>query len=573
IDYLLEGNEATNEITDKAIAHAKERLSKGESPFAESVSKFREVSGIELDQPSEAGYEATQPQDYDPEWMQKNPFLAGLYGAGKGVLEQAIAPAIDATATLAGAVLGTPIIGGALGYGIGRQTSDYLIDQYKRLGGENPEVPTITEELLQSAGDVGSAIVIGHAFNLAGKGMPYATEYLFETLPKRLYGSAIKTPLSKKWIQTLPGKEISKRTAAIEEGIRMKVPPSEYGVQRAKFLEEEVKTYIDDITAELSNDPKNLIDVNKVLQKGLERAYAKASNSSDPVGAKEYVDLFKSRFQAHGKDLTSSKANAIKRQLYQEVKWGVDEAKGVSSILSTSSKKGVSREIMLNLEEQYPALRELNATDSARVGLAEAIERSYAKQSQTNLVPLGSKILLRPHMWPLSLWEATVGHPQVKAKLAFALSRANPSKFGKTDYPGKPPGYKPPKEGPKGEPDKGVYRYEPPFEQNKAPLPPKLPEVKSPPLPEIKGTYTPEQLNKMLGSQDITKRDMAIQDIIDTRGKIAITEGERVQTVSEMLKNIVKKAKEPVQGERGSMSLKNVEKKTLVPKGSMKFQN
>ena len=104
----------------------------------------------------------TEPQEWDPEWMKDHPNLAGLYGAGKGILEQAIAPTIEAVGMVAGSVY-SPAVGTALGYGIAKQLNDVLIEAYDRLGGEAPTSTTITEEMKQSAADVGTALILGKA--------------------------------------------------------------------------------------------------------------------------------------------------------------------------------------------------------------------------------------------------------------------------------------------------------------------------------------------------------------------------------------------------------------------------
>ncbi len=55
-------------------------------------------------------------------------------------------------------------------------------------------------------------------------------------LPERLYGSAVKLPLARKWTKLLPGEEITAREAAIQEGLRSEVPPSEYGLAKARQI-------------------------------------------------------------------------------------------------------------------------------------------------------------------------------------------------------------------------------------------------------------------------------------------------------------------------------------------------
>ena len=475
----------------------------------------------------------SEPQEWDPEWMREHPNLAGLYGAGRGILEQAVVPAIEATGAVAGSIF-SPVVGTALGYGIAKQLNDVLIEGYNRLGGEAPTSTTVGEEMKQSAADVGTALILGKTMEMGAKVAPHIENYLFNTLPKRLYGSAIKTPMSKKWIQTLPNEIVSKQTAVIQEGLDSKITTNEFGLAKIKNLQNEALEYIDDITKILSEDPSKVINREVLLEKGLEKAYIKASNSSDPVAARTAVDAIATRFRSHPKNLTPTKANQIKRQLYEEVKYGGAEPSAIKAQIDSSGKKGVAREIMLNLEEMYPAIKELNTTDAARIGLIEAIEKAYAKEATKNLVPLGAKILLRPKAWPLAIWEGTMGHPRVKTQLAFLLHKANPAV-----YPAKPSAYVPPKAPVKPtEP----FRYEPPSKPFAKGTKPdiSLPRVESPGAvtgPRIEGKYTPDQLNKMLRSRDATRQEMAIDDIIETRKNTVLSENERRSTVNEMLKS------------------------------------
>lgn len=407
-----------------------------------------------------------------PEWAREHPNLFGAYGAGKAVLEQAVTPAVEATATIAGGVFGSPIVGSALGYGIGKKGMDIVEEAYTKLGGEEVKDKTITGELVGTAKDVGTAMALGKGFDVAGKAMmnfkpalQKTSQYLFDTLPDRLYASAVKAPLSKAWIKILPGKEVSKRTAAVKEGLKAKISPSEFGLAKVKHLEKEVRGQVDDATALLSENPNLKIKVADILEDGLKKAYGKAKLSSAPSKEKAAIDTIKEDFKEHGKYLTPENANAIKRKLYQEVSWG----EAVDPTVKMS-KKGIAKAIMHKLEDFHPALKELNETDAARIGLIDVIERSVARQGNKDIVSLGTKVMAtHPKAWPLAIWNSTIGHPQVKARIAFALAKGNPQKYSRMIYPELPAGYTPAKE----IAEKGVYRYNPKsvFTKSKTPKP------------------------------------------------------------------------------------------------------
>jgi len=371
-----------------------------------------------------------------PQWGINNPNLYGLYGAGKAILEEGVRPTVEALGMVGGGLL-APIAGSAIGFGMGDQTMDIVEDAYKKLGNEQIPQRTIPGELIDSAVKVGGMAAMGKTFEVAAPVLKSMGKYAFDTLPKKLYASAVKLPLSRKWVKALPGREVSKRTAVIEEGLRSRVPPSDYGAQKARMLEKEVHNYIDDVTALLSKDPSLKIRTKDVINNGLKKAYRSAGKSSDPKGNTALIDDIAEKFKAHGEYITPQNANAIKRELYKEVNWGE-----VVDPMTAKAKKGMAKEIMHQLETIYPEIKTLNQTDAARIGLIEAIERAAGRTSNNNVVGLGTKVLLtHPHTWPLALWESTMGHPQIKARLAFTLAKANPQKYSRFIYPEKPSGY------------------------------------------------------------------------------------------------------------------------------------
>jgi hypothetical protein len=397
-----------------------------------------------------------------PDWAKDHPNLFGAYGGGKALLEKVVTPAVEAIG-LAGGSMVSPVVGTALGYGIAKKGMDIVEEAYAKLGGEEGKQRTIPDEMMKSAVDVVGTMGIQKAFIMAGPALEISGKYLFDKLPRRLYSSAVKLPTSKKWVQTLPGKEISKRLAATEEGLRSRVPPSEFGMAKVKSLEKEVRHQVDKATKILSQNPEAKLKVEDILNSGLKKAYAQAKTSSDPVAAKTSIDKIKEAFKAHGEYITPENANAIKRTLYKEVHWG----DAVDPITATS-KKGIAKDIMFKLEDLYPELRKLNDIDAARISLLEGIEKSVGREANKSLVGLSTKVLsAHPKTWTLAIWDATIGHPQIKARIAFALARANPDKFSRFIYPEMPPGYFPTKVAK----DPGVYRYTPEFKGVKSTTP------------------------------------------------------------------------------------------------------
>jgi hypothetical protein len=323
---------------------------------------------------------------------------------------------------IGGGVLAVPsgppgvIAGAGLGYAMGRKGADL----YEQSFGLKEPKDALTE-ISETGKDfvTGTGMEMGGA--LIGKGIRAAAQYLSQAPAERLYGSAIKLPLSKKWTEVLPGREVSKRTQAVEAGLENRIPPSEYGVEKITSLEKQARSAVDDII-DVGAAQGDTVVTEDLIKKGLAKAYERASKSSDPVGAKSLVDDIAEKFRAHGDTVPTDKLNAIKRQLYDEVKWGGTEATALATQLTTMGKKGIAHEAMVSLEELYPQIAVLNKNDASYIALKEAIERATARMGNNDIVGLSTK-MLGVRSLPMAVFEWTIGHPQVKSRLAFALRK------------------------------------------------------------------------------------------------------------------------------------------------------
>lgn len=313
-----------------------------------------------------------------------------------------------ATANIAGGVMSAPTY-------LTDKASEYLDE--KGLSNE--------AYLLKTAGQYGTIAAAPTAARGAGKVAGKVVEKVATTdLPERIYGSAVKTPLSKKWTKQLPGEEISQRTRVVQEGIAERVPPSEYGIQKAKRLELDARTEVDNTLKDAVIRGDKTIPVDTLLDAGLKGAYEIAAKSSDPAGAMALIEDFRAKFkEGHGEEINVFKANAVKRQLYDEVKWQTDKPTGLTAQIGEVNRKGVAHQIMSELEARYPELDALNYKDGARIGLVEALEKSVSRWGNRDLLGLGAKVLGVKNI-PMMVFEATLGHPQIKARLAFALDKA-----------------------------------------------------------------------------------------------------------------------------------------------------
>jgi hypothetical protein len=337
-----------------------------------------------------------------------------------------VRPVLEFGGMIGGGIAGTPaspagtIAGAGIGYMAGREAAD-LYDE--AVGLKEPDNLMTERGALNQVSKSGQEFVEGTGMEaggiLIGKGIGAATRYATGKLPEKLYGSAIKLPTSEKWTKVLPSKEISRRGEAIRVGLENKITPSEYGLNKITNLEREARQAVDDII-NVGTVRGDTVQTKNIIDKGLQKAYSRAAESSDPEGAKALIDEIAEKFRAHGDTIPTSKLNQIKRQLYDEVKWGGTESTALASQLNTMGKKGIAHEAMLSLEELYPAIKSLNKQDAAYIALKEGIERATARMNNQDIVGLGAKVI-GVRSIPTAILEWTIGHPQVKSRLAFAL--------------------------------------------------------------------------------------------------------------------------------------------------------
>jgi hypothetical protein len=352
-------------------------------------------------------------------------------------------PALEFGGMAGGGALGAgagpvgAVAGAGLGYAGGRQAAN-ILEEYAGL--RKPPTGPINA-LAGAAIDIPTGAAMEAGGQLGTLGLQKGAEVLApraEKLAERIYGGVVKTPLSKKWVKELPGEEISRRTRAIQEGISSEIPRSELGLAKLKKVEEETRGLIDTIVNE-GAAKGDKVNFDEWIKSGLQRAEAIASKSSDPQGARATIRDIAKKFEAHlpeeksieytmGKpqpprEIDTKKLNEIKRQLYDEVSWSGSEKTGLTAQLTESSKKGLAHDAMIKLEELYPQLDRLNERDGALIDLREAIERSVGRYDNRDLVGLGTKVLIRKATWPVAIWDFVVGQPEIKAKLAFALSK------------------------------------------------------------------------------------------------------------------------------------------------------
>ena len=352
-------------------------------------------------------------------------FNPDMYPADAGVanvLKPMVRPALEYGGMAAGATVGAltgpvgSLAGAGLGYGAGKGIAD-LLDEWSGL----KETKPLGQKFVQSGKDVVSGAAMEAGGQILGAGITKAGEAIANSkLGERLYASAVKMPLSQKWVKARGPEGTSNVKTAVNKAISEQVPPSELGLESVKAGKAKAADLID---AEISK-MTGTYSTHDIIRNGVRKSVDMARKGEAPAADMEriikYTDNLLTGRQAN---MTATELNDLKKELYKLANY--DKLYGKADSLVETLRKGLAHEARLQLQASNPALKDLNADYAAWKLLEEALERSLARRSNLDVIGLGTKVLVGRESWPLAILNQTIGHPSVKAHVAFMLKNAN----------------------------------------------------------------------------------------------------------------------------------------------------
>jgi len=335
-----------------------------------------------------------------------------------------VAGAVAPYAPIAGMVAGTAaasptlagsVAGGGLGYWAGTQ-AEQLLNAYAQ---NKPQQMTPLQELPYQAAEAGTAALLppvaGETINLGLK----AIAPKMQGLAERLYSSAVKMPLSRKWTKIRGPEETTLVKEATRKGIEEEIPVSEYGRAKISSIKKETGQTIEDLAKEIGTGDVALDDI---LAKGVSKARAGTKFAENTEGELEAIENWIATYKKGKSEIPSGiEMERLKQDLYKNINW--DKMSGKGEALTETMRKGLAHELRLQLEAKNPTLRAVNREYAAAKDLEEALERALPRINNRDTFSLGTKILIGKETWPLAILNATLGHPTIKGKLAFLLSR------------------------------------------------------------------------------------------------------------------------------------------------------
>lgn len=255
-------------------------------------------------------------------------------------------------------------------------------------------------------------------------GAAVANKVAGSSLPASLYISSLKPSTA------LSAEERIKR---VTTGLNERIPVTEKGMAQ---LEEGISGLNRDITHGIANSTIQGRTISKAklvdeLDK-LETFYT--DHYADPTPYVSAVQRLKNGLIASKpNDIPLAQAQSIKQSIYGEIKTAYDSAKKVgSSNAATGAVQGrkvLARNIKDEIVKIVPEVADLNARESAMIGLNESVERAIGRISNWDLLGLAAPVVgAAAGTTPVTKIATTLayrilGNPAVKSKLAIALSK------------------------------------------------------------------------------------------------------------------------------------------------------
>jgi hypothetical protein len=270
------------------------------------------------------------------------------------------------------------------------------------------------------------AALPANSVRMVGKGLAAAGKATVESLPEKLVTSAVKLPLSKKWVKATidagTGEVVTDRKRAVQAILQNGWRPNEGGIQEAlNFVQKQHET-VNAMAAQGAQEGK-IVSVADALEEGMKGAYADAAKSPNASKARAVLDNWKANYLAdHGLDVPVDTGIDLKRGLWGESRWTqTNKSASWRDRVLQGAYKGVGNAIKRQTEDLLPGVAELNAQEGAGITALEALTRAVPRIGNHDLVGLAAKFIYGVNHPGMAVVEAVGGLPWVKVTGAQAL--------------------------------------------------------------------------------------------------------------------------------------------------------
>lgn len=234
-------------------------------------------------------------------------------------------------------------------------------------------------------------------------------------MPERLYQSALKPST------TLPPAKVA---GMVKTGLESEIPVSAAGAEKLGSL-------IDDLNAKITAKVQQSgATVNKyAVASRLGETAQEFSQQVNPAKDLNAISRSGNEFlKMQPTEIPATQAQAIKQGTYQQIR----KSYGQMSNATVESQKALARGIKEELATQIPEIGDLNAKESALLGLDKAMERAVGRIGNLNMMGIGTPIAAgaagaitgRSSIGVISgIVKAVIDDPIVKSKIAIAMAK------------------------------------------------------------------------------------------------------------------------------------------------------
>lgn len=350
-------------------------------------------------------------------------------------------PAIGAVAaTMAGPEAWPAAIGMAALGGAGGEAVKQGIESATGM----PERPRSITEAMRN---VASSGVEQAAYEAGGRALGAGARFIGNKLnPSQLYGRALK-PSTKM--------RVPDRDKLIQTGLDERIPVSREGYEKTTGLTDSLNDEINQKVQSASAAQGPVIDPVSVANRTMDaqRKFSKQVNpTADVAAVQNSRNEFLAKHSSPGTNnapptvnpMTIAEAQAEKQGTYQQLR----KKYGELGSADTEAQKALARGLKEEIVSRVPELQQLNERDSALIGLEQALAKYVGREENKNSVGLIPSILLGTMTGGAihgaegaaaggavsgiaRLAALAIDNPEIKSKLAIAMTRVAKSAAGK----------------------------------------------------------------------------------------------------------------------------------------------
>jgi len=257
---------------------------------------------------------------------------------------------------------------------------------------------------------------------LTARGLGKVGSLVTGSLPPIIYKHAAGLPTN------MP---IKKRIAAVETALEEAIPLSHNGMDKLWVKINKVDSEVSDIIKSGKYKTASMDEINKHIDDVID-FYNDIPDSTTEI--KHLEKLKEKNIKQFGMDVPAARAQQMKKKVYKQLREAYDRQTPIK-IVKEKGQMATAKGAMIELEQLYPEIKNLNKTESEYLNLFKAIEKSvprianqkYGIFNPFNLT-VGGSIGYATNSVPAGLGALgtflIIKNPVVQSRIAIALKKA-----------------------------------------------------------------------------------------------------------------------------------------------------